>query len=318
MSDEVAAPVIAGLAVGVAFMLMLILALGQARSVPTFPLLTEDQAIDVMKSDIKNRIGDNVTVRLYQDSIVRDFGTSSLWLIYYQQEKNLLYFINGTSQTVSGTCMPGPACLNVKYKGADKSVADRLVYFLDGNYSGLEKSSPAYYFIDAMSGEVLWSYIGEDIYPELNRPRITQYDAIRIVESDFKARQSDYDRITGIIVNNTSGYVRIEEFRERNLTLPLVYVAPNGDLIRITDDGYENTGACNLGLHAYCGYLEPYNFDYRGRLVYGIEVFLSDTDNPPEAEFGRGFPFLYIVDANNGEIVDSTFLRDEKIRNIRE
>jgi hypothetical protein len=153
MSDEVAVPVIAGLAVGVAFMLMLILALGQARSVPTFPLLTEDQAIGVMKSDIEHRVGNNVTVRLYGDSNVQDFGTSSLRLIYYQQEKNLLYFINGTSQTTSGTCMPGPACLNVKYKGADKSVAGRLVYFLDGSYSGMEKSSPVYYFIDAMNGK---------------------------------------------------------------------------------------------------------------------------------------------------------------------
>lgn len=139
-------------------------------------------------------------------------------------------------------------------------------------------------------------------------------EAIRIVENDFKNRQSEYDRITGIIVNNTSGYVRIEEFRKRNLTLPLVYVHPNGTLLRITLDGYEDMGGCNTGLFAYCGYLEPFNFDYKGGLVYGVEVLLWNMENPPEAEFGRGVPFLYIVDANNGEIVDSTFLRDEHIR----
>lgn len=143
--------------------------------------------------------------------------------------------------------------------------------------------------------------------------KLSQDEAMRIVENDFRSRQTEYDRINGIIVNNTSGYVKIEEFRERNLALPLVYVNPNSSLIRITEDGYENIGRCS-GLHAYCGYLEPYNFDYKGRLVYGVEVLLWNMDNPPEAESGRGFPFLYIVDANNGEIVDSTFLRGEHIR----
>lgn len=143
---------------------------------------------------------------------------------------------------------------------------------------------------------------------------LSQYEAIQIVENDFKSRQSDYDRINGIIVNNTSGYVRIEEFREKNLQLPLVYVHPNSTLIRINGGGQEHMGECNSGLFAYCGYLEPYNFDYKGRLVYGIEVLLWNQDNPPEAESGRGFPFLYIVDARTGEIVDSTFFREEWYR----
>jgi hypothetical protein len=147
-----------------------------------------------------------------------------------------------------------------------------------------------------------------------NSAKLTQDEAIRIVENDFMSRQSDYDRINGIIVNNTSGYVRIEEFQEKNLTLPLVYVHPNGSLILITDNGYENIGGCNSGRSAYCAYLDPYYFDYKGRLVYGVEVLLWNQDNPPEAESGRGFPFLYIVDAMNGEIVDSTFLRSEHIK----
>lgn len=141
--------------------------------------------------------------------------------------------------------------------------------------------------------------------------KLNQDEAIRIVENDFRNRQSDYDRITGIMVNNTSGYVRIEEFHQKNLKLPLVYVHPNSTLIHITDDGYKNMGRCNTGLSAYCAYLEPYNFDYEGRLVYGVEVLLGNQDNPPEAESGRGLPFLYIVDAMNGEIVDSTFIREE-------
>jgi hypothetical protein len=145
-------------------------------------------------------------------------------------------------------------------------------------------------------------------------PRITQDDAIGIVDNDFKSRQGDHDRINGIIVNNTSGYVRIEEFREKNLQLPLVYVHPDGTLIRINSGGHENMGACNSGLIAYCAYLEPYNFDYKGRLVYGVEVLLWYEDNVPDVHYAIGEPFLYIVDARTGEIVDSTFLRTERYR----
>ena len=144
--------------------------------------------------------------------------------------------------------------------------------------------------------------------------KLSQYDAIQIVEKDFKIRQSDYDGINGIVVNATSGYVRIEEFWFKTLELPLVYTHPNGTLFRITGNGYENMGECNSGLIAYCGYLPPYNFDYKGRLLYGIEVLLSSEENLPDVDYARGFPFLYIVDANSGEIVDSTFLREAHIR----
>ena len=145
-------------------------------------------------------------------------------------------------------------------------------------------------------------------------PRLSSYEAIQMVEKDFKSRQSDYDRINGIVANATSGYVRVEEFWFKNLPLPLVYAHPNGTLFHITDNGYENMGGCNSGLIAYCSYLPPYNFDYKGRLVYGVEVLLSNEENLPSVDYARGFPFLYIVDANNGEIVDSTFLREAHIR----
>lgn len=144
--------------------------------------------------------------------------------------------------------------------------------------------------------------------------RLSQDDVISIIENDFKSRQNDYDRINGIIVNNTSGYVRIEEFEEKNLKLPLVYIHPNGTHFHVTDMGYENIGECNGGLIAYCGYMPPYNFDYKGKLVYGVEVLLFNEDNLPDVDYARGFPFLYIVDANTGEIVDSTFLREEHPR----
>lgn len=136
---------------------------------------------------------------------------------------------------------------------------------------------------------------------------LSQDDAIRIVEDDFRSRQNEYDRITAIIAHKADRYVPIKEFRDRDLKLPLVYVHTNGTPFDITENGYENLGQCNSGLTAYCGFLDPYFFDYRVRLVYGVEILLWHE----EIVEARGFPFLYIVDAANGEIVDSSFLRDE-------
>ncbi|HEY8140422.1 MAG TPA: hypothetical protein VIE86_05005 [Nitrososphaera sp.] len=144
---------------------------------------------------------------------------------------------------------------------------------------------------------------------------LSQDDAIRIVEDDFRSRQSEYDRITTIIAHKADRYVPINEFRDRNLKLPLIYVHSNGTLFDITESGYENLYQCDRGLTAYCGFLDPYFFDYRGRLVYGVEVHLWHG----EVIGARGFPFLYIVDATSGEIVDSSFLRSEsKARSIEE
>lgn len=172
MSDSLAAPVAAGLAIGIGFVLLLILVFGKtSSSIPTVPALMEDQAIDIMKADIKKRVGDNVTVYLYlRDSRDPANVNRPLPLIYYDQEKNLVYHINGTSQTVTDSCTPSMTCFpNIEYRGVDNFLKGRLVYFLDGSYSGEGKSAPAYYFIDAMNGEVVWSYIGEDIYPDLKK-----------------------------------------------------------------------------------------------------------------------------------------------------
>ena len=145
----------------------------------------------------------------------------------------------------------------------------------------------------------------------LKEPRITQDKAIKIAEDDLKKHvgSDNYKGIILIIVNRTSGYVPFDKFHSQNLTIPLVYVHHNGSLTDIDRNNKGNTknlGQCNDGLTAYCSFLPPFNFDYRGRLVYGVEVVASYDDI-------NGIPFLYILDANSGEIVDSTFLRDEKL-----
>ncbi|MCI0562537.1 MAG: hypothetical protein MN733_28970 [Nitrososphaera sp.] len=130
-------------------------------------------------------------------------------------------------------------------------------------------------------------------------PRLTQDDAIRIADADLSSRLDDYDGIKGIIDNEMARYVPFEEFNRENLGLPLIYVHPNGSLIHITANGYRNMGYCSSGLFAYCGYLPPYSFDTTGKLVYAVEV-KTDVDV---------ILFMYIIDAMDGKIVDSTFLR---------
>jgi hypothetical protein len=144
---------------------------------------------------------------------------------------------------------------------------------------------------------------------------LSQDDAISTVENDFRSRQTEYDRITAIIApDEADRYVPINEFRDRDLKLPLVYVHPNGTLFDITETGYKNGVQCSSGLTAYCGFLDPYFFDYRVRLVYGVEVLSWNSD----VIGARGFPFLYIVDATSGKIVDSSFLRHESKAPSRE
>lgn len=130
-------------------------------SIPTIPALTEDQAKDVMETDIEKRVG-NVSVRIYSNST-----GEPLPLIYYRHEGNMAFRINEKSHGIMGSCNPSLQCFLNNKEEVLASIDRRLFYFVDGSYSGEDRSSPAYYYIDAMNGDILWSYIGEDVYPEL-------------------------------------------------------------------------------------------------------------------------------------------------------
>jgi hypothetical protein len=139
-------------------------------------------------------------------------------------------------------------------------------------------------------------------------------DAVRIVENDLQRRNSY--RITDIAVdvpkfaNYTLTYVSFNEFREHNMTLPLIRVGSNDNLTvtRIFENGSsEYVGECGTGFLTYCGYRPPFELDYEGKLVYEIEILASSNDNPKETLF-------YVVDAMDGEIVDSTLLRNDKVQ----
>jgi hypothetical protein len=135
--------------------------------------------------------------------------------------------------------------------------------------------------------------------------RITQAEALSIADADLNERLSDYKGIVGIIDTSWSKYVPVDEFQQNDLKLPLVYIPSNGSLIFVTASGYENHGMCDTGLFAYCGWYAKYNFDYGSRLVYGVELKVDSNERTL---------VMYMVDATNGKIVDSTFLRHEWIR----
>jgi len=159
-------PVIAGLAVGIS-LIVLFSTSSIPNTIPTIPRLTEDEAFAVMKADIQSRVGD-ATVTLYMGHPRNPDNTRPLPLIYFSEELGRQYNIDGATHEIISSCVPSMFCpINIAHKGVEKSISGKLVYFLDGAYSGKDVNSPAYYFIDAMNGDVLWSDIGEDIHLEL-------------------------------------------------------------------------------------------------------------------------------------------------------
>jgi len=134
-------------------------------SIPTVPTLTEEQVVAIMRTDIQKRVG-NVSVSMND---ISESSDERLPLIYYRLGDNMAFRINGTSHEVMASCNPSVECFLNNREEALASVNGRLFYFVDGAYSGEGKSSPSYYYIDARNGDILWSYIGEDVYPELRQ-----------------------------------------------------------------------------------------------------------------------------------------------------
>jgi hypothetical protein len=130
--------------------------------------MTEVQVIEVMKADIQKRVG-NVSVLIYGRDLRDPVSIEPLPLIYYLQENNIVFKINEKSHEIRGSCTPSLACFLNNQENVLDSVDGKLFYIVDGSYSGEGKSAPAYYYVDAMNGDILWSYIGEDVYPELER-----------------------------------------------------------------------------------------------------------------------------------------------------
>lgn len=137
-------------------------------------------------------------------------------------------------------------------------------------------------------------------------PKISQTEAIKTVENDLKNHVKNSTKILRIVddVGDQQKYIPFSEFQTNNKILPLVFVSTNGTLLTINNASLRINGWCNMGTYTYCGYMQPFNLDYKSRLVYGLDIIYGDNDADMQ-------PAFYAVDAVSGEIVDSSFLRSE-------
>ncbi|HKU50521.1 MAG TPA: hypothetical protein VJP79_11260 [Nitrososphaera sp.] len=143
--------------------------------------------------------------------------------------------------------------------------------------------------------------------------RISQDDAISIVEANLK----DWNNHEGVVyginytiadiaidVPKTLGghttYISISEFEKQEVKLPLVYLSDNGTLILVENGRDTIIRQCINGLDYYCGYLWPFEIDYRESMFYSVQILALAKDKEQ---------LFFWVDANSGEIVDSTFVR---------
>lgn len=145
-------------------------------------------------------------------------------------------------------------------------------------------------------------------------PKISSDDAIHIVGNDILKWNREHGinfTVTDIAIdvprfsNYSPTYVSYQEFKKQDMKLPLVFVSPNDTIIQILENHTSKiVGQCHAGLRflTYCGYLAPFELGYKGRLVYGVEMLGLSNDNQKEKRF-------YVVDAMNGQIVDSTYVR---------
>ena len=153
--------VAAGLGAGIG-LIVLFSGASIPSGIPTIPQLTEEEVFEIMKADIHSRVG-NATVVLYMRHPINSDNTRALPLIYFSSELGRQYGIDGNSNEITYSCVPSRDCpINIAHSGVEISIDGTLVYFLDGAYSGKAADAPAFYFIDAMNGQILWSDIGID------------------------------------------------------------------------------------------------------------------------------------------------------------
>jgi len=157
VDKEEAIPVITGLAVGIGFVFLFSITFGHQLAISTVPTLPEAQAMEIVKEDLKHKTG-NVTLTVYLQN-------GRVPLLYYRLEDNIALRINETSHEIMSSCVPSIECFLPNNIDLLRSIGGRLVYFIDGIYSGVGTSAPTFYYVDAATGDILWSYIGENANP---------------------------------------------------------------------------------------------------------------------------------------------------------
>lgn len=165
MADGLSVPIIAGLAVGIAIIILFSLTFKTA-SVPTSPTLPQKQAIDIAAQDLTTKyIKNPENIKIYTiighgDAayIPAENFTKQNWILHplvYVSTDGAFYIINATTHVA--TKCHSPYCpLPEK---AMKTIEGRLAWVVDlasacKNYP--EHATYLQYAIDAENGEILW------------------------------------------------------------------------------------------------------------------------------------------------------------------
>jgi hypothetical protein len=326
------APVVAGLAAGIGFVVIFSLLYYSApvavHNTGLEPQILQEQAIRTAESEIaKNRWyfkypeGSPLFVLDFKDT---NYYPVSDFVQLQDGRKLPLVFLysNGTITDVNGQISDTlEICKREKGFGYCEFIDS-----LRGEQSGARGSGNLAYFvgldwwsythlfvIDAIDGRLLSStiYLRPILYQEdverdlemLGKPKITREQALSIVEDDLRKRHPDFDKIAMILYDNEERMITMDEFWSRNLDLPLMYIHSSGTIIFVVNGTQAEMGYyCDSARYPYCGFQPPFNLDSKGRLVYGIDI-LWNTGSA-----------IYAVDALNGKIVDSSYLRAEARR----
>lgn len=134
-----------------------------SSGIPTKPTISENQAIEIAEQDLRDRVSGVDRVLIYPRDSPQSTGEKSLPL-FYLDNKDILHRIDARNSNVLSSCnvSEGGDCFTTNTEIHDL-VRGKLVYFIDGSWHAEDgRSSPMYYYIDAGSGKIIFSYIGED------------------------------------------------------------------------------------------------------------------------------------------------------------
>ncbi|MGI0048266.1 MAG: hypothetical protein ACREAW_01895 [Nitrososphaera sp.] len=126
-----------------------------AMGIETRPALTEDDAINIARDDIEKKVAP-----MHVDKFVlfTKYYGHQLSLIFIH-DNGTLYAINSTNgYAIYHTCA-GDTC---NLRDVNELLRGHLFYVVDGSWqdSSIRNCSPFIHAVDAKSGEILWSYVG--------------------------------------------------------------------------------------------------------------------------------------------------------------
>lgn len=120
------------------------------------PALTEDDAINIAKADIENKVAP-----LHVDKFVLFTKYHGYPLsLYYIHYNGTQFYYNSTNGYAIDYICNDDFC---NFRDVDHLLKGHLFYVLDGSWqdSSIKNCSPFIHTIDAQSGEILWSYVGD-------------------------------------------------------------------------------------------------------------------------------------------------------------